>query len=308
MPDRSSIYNIQNPSLKYFSEPTTITDNRGTPLTNVYVSYAENPVANFYDFHGLWGSPIEDRILRIIQILRDNGFNVISIETIPLSLTAMHNIKQVNYLSVLRKSIRAGLRCCKKNDALGGLPNVANPHSMACHALLDLMTSNEDVCKYFQQIILNNAYLFPTEKLSRAKNNKSAWNRITQIPFSEIKIIDGTEYKATSKAKHLFVQPVDKNLRNMQESDDLLTLTTNVMTKISNINPGLMVDIVQGTGDEKTARNMSVFDIIKTNPNVVISEVPGADHEFKAGFSDYFNTMTNIIHKTYTEFSSKFRA
>jgi len=294
MSERTSAYtaqNIENPYSIFFEEYIPVNN-----ITNLCISYAENPVATLYHFHGLWGSPIEDWIRNTFQILLDNKINIVSIETVPLSLTTKQNVKSENYLETLRTSIESSLSACKEIEKLNNVQyNIANPHSMACRALLDLMFEKPNICQKFNKTIFNNAYFIPPEMLYSLSNSK-LWDRLKSIPGKKRNIINNIEYDTTTIPEHLFITPKDKRMQRAQDADDLKLLIKMIMARIFKLNPNLQVNFIQGTGDKATIyRNQKIFEHLENYKNTQIEFIPDANHTFNNALKEYVLGFKKII-------------
>lgn len=283
--------NIKNPYENYFQEYIKLNE-----ITNLCISYADNPIATVYDLHGLWGSPIEDWRRETFQTLLDNNINIVSIETIPLSVTAIENIQQINYLETLHTSIEAGLNACRKIDKLKDIPyNIANPHSMASRALVDLMFEKPKICKQFNSVIFNNPYFVPPEKLYSVRNSR-LWDRLKNIPHTDTNIINKINYKTKTIAEHLFIEPIDERIRKAQEDNDLGLLIKMIVNRISKLNPDLQVRFIQGTGDNTTIeRNGKIIEHLGKYKKIKAQTIPDANHNFSNALYEYGQTFAKII-------------
>jgi hypothetical protein len=282
--------NNKNLYQQYFQEYIPVTNS-----TNLCISYAENPVATIYNFHGLWGSPIEDWMRNTFQTLLDNNINIVSVETVPLSLTA-GKMQQTNYLETLRTSIENGLNACKKIERLEDTKyNIANPHSMACRALLDLMFEKPEICEKFNTTIFNNAYLIPSEKFYLISNTP-LWDRLQNRHHPSANTINNIDYRTTSIAKYLFIKPINKKMQKAQDENNLNLLVKLMVGNIFKLYPDLQINFIQGTGDSSTIyRNEQLFEHLYKYEKINIGLIPKADHTFSNALEEYVEFFKKTI-------------
>lgn len=294
MSERSSANMAQkteNPYYPHFQEYITVNN-----TTNLCISYAKNPIATVYNFHGLWGSPIEDWMRNTFQTLLDNNFNIVSIETTPLSVTAKQKIEPNGYLETLRKSIEDGLIACKEIDKLNNVQyNIANPHSMACRALIDLMFEKPKICRKFNTTIFNNPYFMPPERLCLMSKSK-VWEKLKDRSHTDKNTIDNVDYKTVSVAKHLLIKPIDAKIQKVQDANDLRLLIKMITARIFKLNPSLQIKFIQGAGDDSTInRNEKIFENLNKYKKVKVERIPDANHTFSNTLEEYTEFFIKII-------------
>ncbi|MDR0967658.1 MAG: hypothetical protein LBL75_02390 [Rickettsiales bacterium] len=265
-----------------------------TPDVRLWVCFAnlEKPVrGTIINIHGLFGSPLEQRQTNLIEPLTKRGFNVVSLETIPLSLTADYHTDKKTYLDIFHKSLRAGFYFISQNSRLFNVPHkFINAHSIACRALVNLMyDDNRNKFDSYKTIILNNPYFVPTnDLLESSKTNK--WDRIKNIRSNFSSKIMGTEYNYKICANGLLIPPADKKLQNKTPEQ----LADAVIKNISNIYPKHQIVVIQGTGDDKTLKmNMKILP--KKNKQIKIKTIKKADHNFSNTLQPHLKKILPLI-------------
>lgn len=299
----------KNISLSYYDNSYQLRDSHGAALTNIYWSRGRGDVSHgaIYLIHGYGGSPVEPCMKIPMEIARDAGFDVIAIEGVAMSATSGDE-KHIDKMNLARQkqAMLQGMRFCEMLSGISHRYSVVWAHSISCRALSDLIVHNPDFSKIFHEIVLNNPYFVPPQKVQALYNKTMSrdpsgklWREMILKPRIQTRQIDSVSYQVPTRLYNL-VLPISYKLGGSNAS------IPQVASRMSDFIGDLRVSFILGSADDMAeySQNVEIFNNLKT-PNKELISIDGANHSFENALDVYRNNVaiiidrikSNIIHK-----------
>lgn len=284
----------------FYSEFYQIANRDGSPLTNIYLSYAnrEQPVfGTVYLFHGYGGSPVEPCMKIPMLHALSCGFDVAALEGAALSATYSPD-KDLSNMNLARQkhAIIRGLRFCNKVPDLCNKYKIAWGHSLSCRALSDMVVESKFVRRYFSEIVLNNPYFITPSRVEKMRQkfirrdpSGEMWRTFMDKTAVMSRVIENHKYSIPTNLRNLSV-PLPKSWQYMPDHIELLAI------KMSDYVKDMRMTFVLGTADDMAEydQNVQFYNGLEVPDKELIS-IEGANHQFENDIAQYDKTTRYIM-------------